>query len=491
MKNQKPSLLTLFLFTLLTFSIPVYSQINIEFERQRAFPFINECQTPDCRTQQSIPVGSGIMAPTIVVFQNRQYTVGMYGCDTKANERWGIQCVQILRDGEPFSEVFNFKEMVEDSYFPLGTSRSDIDWAYQTPLLFRHGDKLMLVHWTHMSSKGINIIYAHSLNLRQLEPFTWEYEASYITDDKSVFNYLGGAMKGNDIFIAGYRSAGPLNYNRTELINLNLAHGQWAFLGPHPVAVYDGEIGFQTLYSHVLVLDNDEIRILNSFYDGRSESQYMNCVEGPRYHNIAEWKGRWNQAHPFQAVWSDRAAYDPCLLNSNDQIRFADDFLCVGCGDDRSDNDEVYALYRQKDVTSFCPKTTEAKFPLRKNGQIVNADIGRAFSESGISSLSMTHLANSQFVFATTVGSDIQLQITSDLVNFLDEPIIRRTTFQGVNDIGIGNQIKLAQPNKNGSDGLISRLHIYHCGTINYPDNSGRLINNNHRYKFYRASVSN
>lgn len=494
MKNHKKILFTLNFFILITCSYSLFSQINIDFEKEREYPFVSECQFSTCDSIRNVAAGWGVMSPAVVVSGDTQYAFASYGCDSEANDRWRIQCVELTKDGEAITEILNFRTLTVNTAFPQGTRSSDIKDAYQPPLLFKHRNKLMLVHCAKMPNRGVNVVFVHSVDLRKPTPIQWKFEASHVYVDNTTFNYLGGALKGDDIFIAGWRSGGSAKYNRLELINLRFANGMWHFTGPKPIAVYDGMPGFTPLYPHVLVLDNDEIRILGTFQDVRTKNPYMDCESGLRYHNIAEWKGRWEQSNPYQAVWSDRVQYDPCFLGGNEQLRFAYDFLCVGCGDGNTSNDDVYAVYQKRDLVSFCPPKTKLQFPIRKNGQVVQNDLGEAFGneqlKNRMSFLSMTHLSSSRFVFATNIDRDIYLQVSSDLTNFLDEPIIQKTDFPGGIEIGVGNQVKLGQPNKNGSDRLIPKLHFYHSGTVNFRDVNNRLINNNHRYKFYKASVS-
>ncbi len=495
MKNHKTILNTLNFFIFITLSFPLFSQINFEPDKERSLPFVSECQAPDCKTQQGIAAGWGVMSPAIVVSGDDQYTFAMYGCDTKANDRSSIQCIELTKNGETITETLNFRSLTKNTAFPPGTGPSDIIDSYQPPLLFKHKNKLILVHWSRMTQRGINIIFVHSVDLRLPAPLKWKFEARHVYVDHTTFNYLGGSIKGDNIFISGWRSGGGANYNRLELINLRYGNGLWLFTGPKPVAVYDGLPGFTPLYPHVLVLDNDEIRVLGTFQDVRKSSPFMDCAKGLRYHNIGEWKGRWEQSHPYEAVWSDRGRHDPCLVGGNEQVRFAYDFLCVGCGDGNVSNDNVYAVYQKRDLVALGQSKIELQFPIRKNGKVVQNNLGDAFGneqlQNRISFMSMTHLSSSQFVFATNIDQDIYLQVSSDLTNFLDTPVIKKTNLMDGTVIGVGNQIKLGQPNKNGSDRLIPKLHLYHGGTVNFKDNAGRVINNNHRYKFYKAFVSN
>jgi len=495
MKNHKNLLYTLNFFILLLFSFPILSQINFEFERERSYPFETECQAPDCKSTQSIAAGWGVMSPAVVVSGDVQYSFAMHGCDSEANDRWRIQCIELTKDGRPISDILNFRSLTPNTAFPPGTGPQDIKQSYQPPMLFKHGNKLILVHRAYMPDRGINIIFVHSVDLRLPAPLKWKYEARHYYVDHTTFNYLGGAMKGDNIFIAGWRNGGGANYNRLELINLRFGNGMWLFTGPKPIAVYDGLPEFTPLYPHVLILDNDEIRVLGSFQDVRKNSPFMDCVKGQRYHNIAEWKGRWEQSQPYEAVWSDRGKFDPCLVGVNEQVRYAYDFLCVGCGDDNTSNDDVYSVYQKRDLVKLGQSKIELRFPIRKNGIVVQNDLGMAFGneqlKNRMSFISMTQLSSSQFVFATNIDRDIYLQVSSDLTNFLDSPVIIKTNLIDGTEIGVGNQIKLGQPNKNGSDRLISKLHMYHGGTVNFTDSADRVINNNHRYKFYKAIVSN
>ncbi|MEM9546963.1 MAG: hypothetical protein AAGA77_13365 [Bacteroidota bacterium] len=485
----------LFVFFMASTFLRVDCQINFDMEKDVSFPFWSECQHPSCDTIQGSPAGWGVMSPAVVVEGEDQYAFAMYGCDQTQNDRWRIQCVEIVKNGEPISETLSFRTMTEGSLVPAGTHRNEINQAYQPPLLFKHRNKLILIHWAYMTARGINIIYAHSVDLRLQPPLQWKYERSHIYVDNTTFNYLGGALKGDDIYIAGWRAGGALNYNRSELINMHFANDTWVFTGPQTIAAYDGNNGFEVLYPHVLVLDNDEIRVLGTFHDSRKESEFNSCVEGLRYHNIAEWKGRWRQSQPYQAVWSDRADLDPCSYGGNEQLRFVYDYLCVGCGDGNPGNDDIYAVYQHRDVTSFCPKTLENRFPIRKNGVVILNDVGEKFtggaSNSQVYFMSMTHLSSGQFVFATTIGNDINLQVSSNLIDFLPKSVVKRTIFNNDVEIGTGNQIKLGQSNKNGSDRRIDKLHLYHSGRIDFRNDNDDLINNNHRYKFYKAFVNN
>ncbi len=495
MKTHKTFFNTFNFFFLLTFSTPIFSQINFEYEREILLPFTTECQAPDCKSVKSVPAGWGVMSPAVVVSGEDQYSFAMHGCDANRDDRWRIQCVELTKNGRTITETLNFQTLASNNAFPPGTAPQDIKQSYQPPLLFRHRNKLILVHWALMPDRGINIIFAHSVDLRLPTPLKWKFESRHVYVDHTVFNYLGGAIKGDQIFIAGWRSGGSPGYNRSELINLRFANGMWVFTGPKAIAIYDRLPEFMPLYPHVLILDNNEIRVLGSLQDGREKSQFADCVKGQRYHNIAEWKGRWEQSQPFEAVWSDRGKFDPCLVDGNVQVRFAYDFLCVGCGDGNVSNDDIYAIYQKRDLVALGQSKIKLQFPIRKNGVVVQNDLGNAFGndqlKNRISFMSMTHLSSSQFVFATNIDRDIYLQVSSNLTNFLDSPVIKKTNLIDGTEIGIGNQIKMGQPNKNGSDRLIPKLHMYHSGTVNFTDSADRVINNNHRYKFYKAAVSN
>lgn len=121
---------TLFLLLLFSFSDPTSARVeNITTHNT---PFSTDSASYD----YSVPLGWGVMDPSITIDQNGNWYASLYyPCNSSQRQ---VYCVRILKNGATQSPEYRF-----DTYVLHGA----ITHAYQPPILFYFDNSLMLAHW--------------------------------------------------------------------------------------------------------------------------------------------------------------------------------------------------------------------------------------------------------------------------------------------------------------------------------------------------------
>lgn len=440
------------------------------------------------------PIGWGYMNPMILVDGDDQYALTLNSCTSPADISFGkTQCGYIVKNG---SEILDLGFNLGQSYDGAQGSH-----AYQPPMLFKHGQKLMLAYWMLLSEGSTIQLIGLDLNKSKK---SWAKLASYNTS--GTINYLGGAMSSDGmIVIAGLSS----QMNKTALAVVSIDPPYTNF-SDAVVAYQSSGPEWTPLYPHVSVDSNKNIDLFFTLQNNTQCAEPTKNADGSlnypiytSYKNVINIRG--TMVTGFHSVWSDAApdvAVDPqysgdnCFYNSS---RFPLDLLV-------DEDDTRYFLYRADDLAHYNLKKGEKtasnnffkrKFILTSSKGFYFDKLADHFSfqnNEQIDAMSMTKLSDGRFVFfansRSSILSGLQNHIniiaTRDFVNF-EGPWTYSTPY------GVGHSIKLAQPNKNGGRSP-SCLDFYHGGDLyqknGASDGNWGLIEYS-QFQFYRFKLPN